>query len=122
MELISIKKRSDFVNIKKNGEKSYAKGLILETKENKNPTGNIRVGYTATKRLGNAVTRNRIKRRFRALSSQILPLLARPDYDYVIIGRKGTLERSLEDLKKDLKYSLHKTNTHIKYFTGAQDD
>ena len=48
----------------------------------------------------------------KVLSKQIIPLFAKPEFDYVIIGRQQTLERSFDDLKKDLKYTLHSTNTH----------
>lgn len=112
MKIISLKKRKDFVDIAQNGQKASAKGLLLQVKKSYGPSSCIMVGYTATKKLGNAVKRNRIKRRLRALSSEVLAAYANSDYDYVIIGKKAALEREFKDLKKDLKYTLHSTNTH----------
>lgn len=114
MKIISLKKRKDFVDIAEQGSKAVAKGLLIQVR--KRPEGssklNFFVGYTATKKLGCAVVRNRIKRRLRALSVQVFPKSANLDYDYVIIGRTAALDRNFEDLKKDLKYTLHATNTH----------
>ncbi len=112
MKLVSIKKRKDFVKIAKEGKKAVAKGLLIQVYKNLSPANNINIGYTVSKKVGNAVKRNRAKRRLRALSQQIIPFFAKPEYDYVIIGRQQTLERSFDDLKKDLKYTLHSTNTH----------
>lgn len=112
MKLISIKKRKDFVKIAKEGNKAIAKGLLIQANKSSHKDGCLHVGYTASKKVGNAVQRNRAKRRLRALSSDILACFAKTDYDYVIIGRKQILERNFEDLIKDLKYTLHSTNTH----------
>ena len=112
MKLVSIKKRKDFVKIAKKGRKASAKGLVIQVSENLSPDKDIHIGYTVSKKVGNAVKRNRAKRRLRALSQQIIPFFAKPEYDYVIIGRKETLERGFQDLKKDLKYTLHSTDTH----------
>lgn len=114
MKIISLKKRKDFLNIAEQGNKAVAKGLVVQVRKRlteKNKT-NLLVGYTATKKLGCAVVRNRIKRRLRALSVEVLPNSANPNYDYVIIGRTAAFDRKFEDLKKDLKYALHATNTH----------
>jgi ribonuclease P protein component len=70
-----------------------------------------RVGFTVTKKVGNAVERNRIKRRLRAAAREILPAQARCGYDFVLIGRKGTLTRPFADLKSDLVQALGRTGT-----------
>ena len=62
----------------------------------------FRVGYTCTKKLGNAVTRNRIRRRMREAAKQVLPEIAKPETDYVLIGRIGSENRPFEDLRKDI--------------------
>ncbi len=67
-----------------------------------------RVGFTASKRVGNAVARNRVKRRLRAVVDEVLPLYAAPGHDYVVIGRRATLERDYEDLKGDLRQALER--------------
>ncbi len=66
----------------------------------------IRAGFTATKRLGNAVVRNRVKRRLRAAASSLLPTLGRPDCDYVFIGREQICKASYDDLIRDMKHAL----------------
>lgn len=65
-----------------------------------------RIGFTVTKKLGNAVTRNRIKRRLRAAAGQALPGLVRDGHDYVLIGRQGTITRDFGALKGDLTSAL----------------
>jgi len=67
----------------------------------------IRVGYTCTKKLGNAVARNHAKRRLRAVARQVLPLAGRPGWDYVLIGRpQTTSNRSFKALLADLHAAL----------------
>src|SRR5690606_19567305 len=53
----------------------------------------VRVGFTVTRKVGNAVERNRAKRRLRAAAAEVLPRLGRAGTDYVVIGRIGTLSR-----------------------------
>ena len=67
----------------------------------------IRVGFTCSKKVGNAVARNRAKRRLRALTREVLPAAARPGWDYVLVGRKDiTAERDFAALKADLARAL----------------
>lgn len=66
----------------------------------------MRLGITVTKKVGNAVRRNRIRRRLRAVAAEILPSQARAGYDYVLIGRAATLTRPYPDLLVDLGRAL----------------
>jgi len=66
----------------------------------------IRVGFTTSRKVGNAVARNRARRRLRAAADKILPAMAREGFDFVIIGRAATLKRTFDDLVKDLKTAL----------------
>ena len=66
----------------------------------------IRVGFTASKKIGNAVTRNRAKRRLRAAASQLLPLLGRTGHDYVLVARGTTVARPFEALLSDITTAL----------------
>jgi ribonuclease P protein component len=70
----------------------------------------IHVGYTATKRLGNAVVRNFAKRRLRALAQVILPGQADPRFAYVFIARTTIITRPFTLLYQDMKYCLKKIN------------
>ena len=62
----------------------------------------LRYGITVTKKIGNAVVRNRMKRRFRALLRDLLPQEGLADHDHVLIGREGGIERDFSALRDDL--------------------
>ena len=66
----------------------------------------VRIGFTATKRIGNAVKRNRAKRRLREAARLIAPLHAQPGCDYVFIARGGTRSRAWDRLLDDMKSAL----------------
>lgn len=66
----------------------------------------IRAGFTATRRVGGAVVRNRAKRRLREAARQLLPELGRPGCDYVFIARQGTVDRPWARLLDDVKTAL----------------
>ena len=65
-----------------------------------------RYGITVTKKIGNAVVRNRMKRRFRALLRDVLPAEGLPDHDHVLIGREGGVERDFAALRAELSAAL----------------
>lgn len=101
----TLKKRADFLNTGKSGSKWVAKGLIIQAASADHDA--VRVGYTVSKKIyKSAVKRNRIKRRLRAVAADVLSQEALPSHDYVIIGRKETLERSYESLCADLRWCL----------------
>ena len=62
----------------------------------------LRVGFTASKKIGNAVARNRAKRRLRAAAYALLPLSGREGHDYVLVARQGILVRDFAALKEDI--------------------
>jgi ribonuclease P protein component len=66
----------------------------------------LRYGITVTKRIGNAVVRNRMKRRFRALVRDVLPVHGMADTDHVLIGREGGIERDFALLRDELLAAL----------------
>ena len=102
--LVSIPSRAGFLAARNSGVKAVAIGFVLQAAV----TGrdDWRVGLTASKKTGNAVRRNRARRRLRALARTELAKRARPGIDYVIIARKGTAERPWDDLVADLHKSL----------------
>lgn len=71
--------------------------------------GGIRVGFTVTKKIGNSVVRNRLKRRLRAAAAEVLPVAARDGHDYVLIGREAGLARDFAALTADLTRAVQKT-------------
>ncbi len=66
----------------------------------------LRYGITVTKRIGNAVVRNRMKRRFRELIRELLPMHGLPQHDHVVIGREGGVERDFAVLREELLAAL----------------
>lgn len=66
----------------------------------------MRVGFTVTKKIGNAVVRNRCKRRLRALAREVLPAVGVPGADHVLIGRDETAARDFAVMRADLEAAL----------------
>lgn len=84
-----------------------AEGLLLQARQRDDDETGLRVGFTCSKKVGNAVARNRAKRRLREVARQMLSLHGRLGWDYVLIGKaKKTEERPFDELCKDLKKSL----------------
>lgn len=116
MTLVTLKKRSDYLAVAKTGSRAVAKGLVIQ-KGPKLPLcdeeslPDLRVGLTVTKKVGNAVERNRVKRRLRTLIRDHMHTLAEPGYDYVVIGRRSALDRPYEALVKDMAYVCRKLKT-----------
>jgi ribonuclease P protein component len=79
------------------------------------------VGYTVSKRVGNAVARNRVKRRLRALVRLLIPTRAKSGMAYVFIGRKSAIDRPYEKLEADFKYAFHKLVEGVKNVEGVKD-
>lgn len=103
-QLERLRIRPEFLAAAK-GEKKPMPGLVLQARVNTNHN-HIRYGLTASKKVGNAVARNRVRRRLRVAAEQILPHSGRSGFDYVLIGRQATLARSFRDLLKDLESAL----------------
>jgi ribonuclease P protein component len=99
-----IQHRSDFLRAQR-GIRRVTPGLTLEICRNSAVPG-FRVGFTATRKIGGAVVRNRAKRRLRALAAEMLPLCALPGTDYVLVARQDTVTRPFESLKADLAQAV----------------
>lgn len=83
-------------------------GFVLIVRDRGDADPAIRVGITVSKKVGNAVVRNRMKRRFRALAREVLPVHGIAGADHVLIGRNGGNERAYCDLKAELAKALAK--------------
>lgn len=129
--LARLKKRADFLRVAGQRKKWATPGLVLQAApvpsgpasatseaDANSPHGvgagfscctdrdMIRVGFTTSKKVGNAVARNRARRRLRAAVDEVFPDLARPGLDYVVIGRQETVDRPYSLLLQDLRTAL----------------
>ena len=112
-----LKKRRQFLRVAASRRKWVTPAFILQLDVRaveREAVGDIRalapprVGFTVTKKVGNAVVRNRVKRRLRAAVAEVVPICAPVGNDYVLIGRKHALERPFRSLTSDLKWALRK--------------
>ncbi len=81
-------------------------GVVIQALDRGDGDPTIKVGFTATRRVGGAVVRNRAKRRLREAARRLVPEYGRPGHDYVLIARMGTAERPWDRLLDDVKTAL----------------
>jgi len=111
-QLVRLKKRADFLLVQSSGQKWISKGMIIQLRANDGL--GLRVGLTVTKRVSKlAVFRNRVKRRLKAVSEDILPSYQTQNLDIILVGRALTKERDYQDLRQDLAWSLKKMNVQM---------
>jgi ribonuclease P protein component len=104
--IVRLKRREEFLKVAATRRKCAVPGLVLQAARGPADAASIRVGFTATKKLGGAVVRNRAKRRLRAAAAAVLPVAGTRGYDYVLVARAGTLDRSWPALLDDLRKAL----------------
>ncbi|MBE3640231.1 ribonuclease P protein component [Mangrovicoccus sp. HB182678] len=107
-----LRKRADFLRAARAG-RAHTDAFTLQARRRSDDSaaGLVRVGYTCSKKVGNAVARNRAKRRLRAVAAQILPDKGRPGWDYVLIGRPGvTGSHPFAAMLADLERALEKVH------------
>lgn len=98
--------RSDFLRAA-SARRQGSQGFLLQARRRDDGSDAVRVGFTCSKKIGNAVMRNRAKRRLREVVRAVLPTLAQPGWDYVLVGRPGvTVSRDFAALKSDLEGAL----------------
>lgn len=112
-----LKRRAEFLAAAAANRKWVAPGLVLQARAHgveeiladTGPAEDLRVGFTASRKVGNAVMRNRAKRRLRAAAADLLKdAMPRERSDLVLIARPGTVTRDYQSLKADLARGLAK--------------
>ena len=112
--LTVLSKRADFLRAAKARRQGTA-GLLLQARrrgpDEAHGAGGMRVGYTCSKKIGNAVVRNRAKRRLREVARAVLPGKGQDGWDYVLVGRPGaTVARPFVALVADLAQALDRVH------------
>ncbi len=101
-----IRHRADFLRAAR-AKRQGTTTMLVQARDRQDASDVIRVGYTCSKKVGNAVARNRAKRRLRHVAAELLSELGRPGWDYVLIGRaEHTGHDPYDNLRRDLRYAL----------------
>jgi len=107
--VLRLKHRPQFLRVAGTRRKWVTLGLIVQARQRPEndeeavPSKAVRIGFTVSKKVGNAIKRNRARRRLRAAVDEVAPFHAREGYDFVVIGRAETIKRPYAMLVNDLK-------------------
>lgn len=101
-----LKKRRDFLAAAK-AERAGVASFLMQGRDRGDGAG-VRVGFTVTKKTGNSVVRNRIRRRLREAVRQVLPEAARPGFDYVLVAREAALRTPFDSLVSEMERAVRK--------------
>ena len=102
--LTRLTKRADFVRLNQSSKRWVTPTFVLQAAPGIEDA--LRIGFTVTKKQGNAVVRNRIKRRLKEAAEQVMPVGAQQGMDYVLIGRAAAEKASFDQIVKNLKWAL----------------
>lgn len=109
--LTRLTRRAEFLRVASKGRKAPAPGLVLQALR-RDDAGPARLGFTVTKKVGNAVVRNRTRRRLRAAAREVLMAAPVTGVDMVLVGRDGTRGRRFADLVDDLRRVMVKLDAY----------
>jgi ribonuclease P protein component len=104
----TLPQRADFLRLTASRLRRATPGFVLQAAPRGVDAAGLRIGFTASRKVGNAVARNRAKRRLRALADKVMPGAADPARDYVFVGRTETLTRDFAAMEQDLRQALRK--------------
>jgi len=113
--LSRLKKRREFLAVAGAKRKWATPGMVVQVRKRRSGEAGddvVRVGFTTSRKVGNAVIRNRARRRLRACVDAVLPGRVKPGLDIVVIGRAQTPARPFEALKDDFLKSLKKLDAY----------
>jgi ribonuclease P protein component len=117
-ELTTLSRRADFLAANA-GARAPMPGFVMLMRPRGDGSPAMRVGFTVTKKIGNAVVRNRMKRRLRALARELLPVGGTPGADHVVIGRADGVERGFDDLRREFAKALTKVAARSRAPSGT---
>jgi ribonuclease P protein component len=101
-----LRQRVDFLAVA-NGARANSPAFVLQSRR-RDDSGPIRIGFTVTKKNGNAPERNRIRRRLREVVKRLDPVSMQPNHDYVLVGRRDALTRDFATMIDDLRAAFTK--------------
>lgn len=111
LKLTTLTKRADFLKASRS-KRAGQPGFLLQGRDRADDTTATRVGFTCSKKIGNAVARNRAKRRLREIARLVIPNFGKPGWDYVLVGRPElTASRAFDELIQDLERAIAKVHT-----------
>ena len=120
-----LRQRADFLAVA-NGARANSPAFVLQSLDRRSlgrdDFGPIRIGFTVTKKNGNAPVRNRIRRRLRELVKRLDPVSMLPHHDYVLVGRRDALSRDFTTMLDDLRIAFAKPARHTHAGRGPKTD
>ncbi|MBW5436382.1 ribonuclease P protein component [Bradyrhizobium canariense] len=123
-----LRQRADFLAVA-NGARVSSPAFVLQSLDRRSldrqnlgrdDSGPIRIGFTVTKKNGNAPQRNRIRRRLRELVKRLDPMSMQPHHDYVLVGRRDALSRDFATMLDDLRIAFAKPARHTHKGRGSK--
>jgi ribonuclease P protein component len=115
-----LRRRADFLRVAAKGRKAAVHGLVLQALPHADPSTPARIGFTVTRKVGNAVVRNRTRRRLKEAARLLLREHPVAGVDLVLIGRDTTRARRFEELLDDIRRALAKTGVPAAHGDGGQ--